>query len=237
MPKTKISDKEFQNLYTEVQKKTKNFSELTSELISKNPQYMKVFRMICGKSLTEMGNLINKTHATIAQYERHAIKSIPLKEAEKIVQAIKDELPQDKSLDQGLRNVQKFRELSNGGYVQAFKRAEKAELTEQEKAIKKILEKIGSHYETHKTMETSIGPLNFDFWVSGNKTIIECTESISKHKAESLGFRIIKLKDKMKCKSVAVVPKNVSNGVIRRLSDYDHIVFSSDLSKLENIIK
>ena len=232
-----MSDREFQKLYREVQRKTKNFSELTSEIISDNPQYTKVFRMICGKSLTEMGNLLNKTHATIAQYERHAIKSIPLKEAEKIVQAIKDELPQDKSLDQGLKSIQKFRELSTGGYVQAFKRAEKAELTGQEKAIKEILEKLGSRYEAHKTMETSIGPLNFDFWLPENRIVIECTESTSKHKAESLGFRAIKLKDKIKCKAIAIIPRNVSNGIIRRLSDYDHIIFSSDLEKLENIIK
>lgn len=237
MPKVKISDSQFETLFMEVKKKTKNFSETVPELIAINPYYMKVFRMLCGKSLTEMGNLLNKTHATIAQYERGAIKSIPLKEAEKIVQLIKDEMPQEKSLEQALITLQKFRELANGGYVQAFKRAEKAELTKQEKLVREILEKEKTKYEAHKTLNTSIGELNFDFWLPEKKIAIECTESVSKHKAESLGFRAIKLKDKMQCKMVAVIPRNVSNGVIRRLTDYDHIIFSTDLSRLENIVK
>lgn len=237
MPKVKISDKQFETLFMEVKKKTKNFSEIEPELISTNPYYIKVFRMLCGKSLTQMGNLLNKTHATIAQYERKAIKSIPLTEAVKIAQVIKEEIPEEKSLEQALKTVQKFRELANGGYVQAFKSAEKAELTKQEKLIREILEKEKAKYESHKTLDTSIGELNFDFWLSEKKIVIECTESVSKHKAESLGFRALKLKDKIKCKMIAVIPSNVSNGVIRRLSDYDHIIFSTDLSKLENIVK
>ncbi len=237
MPKTKFSDDEFQKLYREVQHKTKNFSIIEPELIWENPNYMKVFRMICGRSLAEMGNILNKTHATIAQYERGAIKNIPIKEAEKISHIISDELPQNKSLENAIRNMHKFRELSNGGYVQAFKRAEKAELTNQEKKIKEILEKKKIDFEPHKTLDTSIGKLNFDFWLPDNKIMIECTESVSKHKAESLGFRALKLKDKIKCKAIAVIPSNVSDGIMRRLCDYDYVVFSTDLSKLENIVK
>ena len=237
MPKVKISDKEFQDLFLEVKRKTNNFSEIKSELISSKPYYMKVFRMLCGKSLTEMGKLLNKTHATIAQYERRAIKKIPLIEAEKIVQVVKDELPQEKTLEYALMTMQKFRELANGGYVQAFKSAEKAELTKQEKLVKEVLENKKIKYEPHKTLNTSIGELNFDFWLPENKIVIECTESVSKHKAEALGFRAIKLKDRLNCRMIAIIPSNVSNGVIRRLSDYDHIIFSTDLSKLENIVK
>ena|SRR3989344_1453161 len=236
MPKVKISDDQIQKLYAEVNRKTKNFSEITPEIVSNNPQYMKIFRMLCNKSLTEMGNLLSKTYAAIAQYERGAIKRIPAKEAEKISRIIKEEM-QDTSLETALKNNQKFKELSHGGYVQAFKRAEKAELTRQEKSIREILEKMKVSYEVHKTLQTSIGELNFDFWLPENKIVIECTESSSKHKAESLGFRMMKLKDRIKCKGVVVLPSNVSKGVLRRLVDYDHIIFSSDLSKLENIVE
>lgn len=236
MPKFKMSDKEFENLYKEVSSKTFSFKKIDAEVLSQNPYYIKVFRMLCGKSLTEIAKDLKKTHATIAQYERKAIKKIPIQEAEKIVAYLKEELPSEISIESALINVKKFRQMSHGGYVQAFKRAEKADMTIQEKAIKEVLEKNGIKYEVHKTMETSIGPLNFDFWVQ-NRTVIECTESVSKQKADSLGFRIIKLKEKIKCKSVVIVPKNVSNGVIRRLQDYDHLIFSSELSKLENIIK
>jgi len=100
-----------------------------------------------------------------------------------------------------------------------------------------LLKNKSKKIEVHKTMETSIGPLNFDFWLPENKMVIECTESVSKHKAESLGFRIIKLKDRINCKTIVIIPKNVSNGVIRRLIDYDHIIFSSEIAKLENIIE
>ena len=237
MPKFKMSDKEFRQLYKDVFRKTYGFRKITAEIISQNPHYIKVFRMLCGKSLTEIAKDLKKTHATIAQYERKAIKKIPLIEAEKISEYIREELPSEISLKLALINVEKFRQMSYGGYLQAFKRAEKAEMTTQEKLIKEILEKNAINHEIHKTMETSIGPLNFDFWLPEQKMIIECTESVSKHKAESLGFRIIKLKDKIKCISIAVVPKNVSNGILRRLPDYDHIIFSSELSKLENIIK
>ena len=236
MPKVKISDDQIQKLYAEVNRKTKNFSEITPQIISNNPQYMKIFRMLCNKSLTEMGNLLNKTYAAIAQYERGAIKRIPPKEAEKISRIIKEEM-QDTSLEAVLKNNQKFKELSHGGYVQAFKRAEKAELTRQEKFIREILEKMKVNYEVHKTLQTSIGELNFDFWLPENKIVIECTESSSNHKAESLGFRMMKSKDRIKCKGVVVLPSNVSKGVLRRLVDYDHIIFSSDLSKLENIVE
>ena len=237
MPKVKISDQEFQKLFLDVRNKTKNFSEIKPELISTNPYYIRVFRMLCCKSLTEMGNLLNKTHATIAQYERRAIKSIPLTEAVKIAHLIREEIPQEKSLEHALSSLQRFRELANGGYVQAFKSAEKSELTKQEKLVREVLENKKIKYEPHKTLNTSIGELNFDFWLPEKKIVIECTESVSKHKAEALGFRAIKLKDKMQCRMIAIIPSNVSNGVIRRLSDYDKIIFSTDLSKLENIVK
>ncbi len=236
MPKSKTNDEEFRNLYNEVRRQTTEFKKITADVISQNPHYIRAFRMLCGKSMTQFGQDLGKTHATIAQYERKAIKKIPIKEAEKISEFIKDALPPEISFETAISNLRKFREMSHGGYIQAFIRAEKAEMTNQEKNIKEILENKKTKYEIHKTMDTSIGQLNFDFWLPEKKIVIECTESVSKHKAESLGFRIIKLKDKIRCKSVVIVPKNVSNGIIRRLPDYDYIIFSNELTKLEGII-
>lgn len=199
-----MTERKFSFLYQQVKKKTNNFSEILPEVISSNPQYIRVFRMLCNKGLEEMGKSLGKTHATIAQYERGAIKSIPIQEAKKFSELIKDGLPNEKSFEIAIENFKKFNQLSSGGYLQAFKRAEKAELTVQENKIKRILEKNNKNFEIHKTLNTSIGPLNFDFWFPKEKIVIECTESQSKHKAECLGFRIIKLKDKYNCKSVAI---------------------------------
>ena len=236
MPKVKMQDDKFRQLFLDVRKKTKDFSEIPPELLSSNPHYIKVFRMLCGKSLTELGSLLNKTHATIAQYERGAIKSIPLRESEKIVKILCNELPHDVSFENAMANMNKFRELANGGYVQAFKRAEKAELTKQEKLVKNVLQKCGTEFEPHKTLSTNVGDFNFDFWLPRKNIVIECTEPTSKQKAESLAFRAIKIKEKHRCKTVVIVPSNVSRGVLRRLSDYDYVVFMQNLEKLENII-
>jgi hypothetical protein len=54
---------------------------------------------------------------------------------------------------------------------------------------------------------------------------------------ESLGFRVIKIKEKLKCLGVVIVKSNVSKGVLRRLIDYDHIIFSSELMKMKLLLK
>ena len=76
MPKTNFNEKSFEKLFLEVKKATGNFSKIDSETISRNPCFMKVFRMLVNKGMPDMGKLLNKTHATIAQYERSAIKKI-----------------------------------------------------------------------------------------------------------------------------------------------------------------
>ena len=65
MPKIKIGLQKLHRLFEESGKKTKGFREIKPELISKNPQILLVFRLILGKSLVEMGALLNKTYATI----------------------------------------------------------------------------------------------------------------------------------------------------------------------------
>ncbi len=136
-----------------------------------------------------------------------------------------------------LKNYNKFRELSNGGLIQGFKRAEKSELTKQEMKVDDFLKKLKINYNKHQTLETSIGKLNFDFWLPEINTIIECTESKTKDKAESLSYRLIKLKDKLNLKSIIVINENVSNGFIRRLSEFDYILFNNEISKLGDLIR
>lgn len=237
MPKTMYKEKDFKKLFLKVQRLTMNFSRINTKTLSKNPQFIKVFRILMNKSMPEMGKLLNKSHATIAQYERNAIKKIPTEETGKMKEIILEELPKEIDFKNTIKNFNRFKQLSEGGQLLGFKRAEGAQFTKQEEQIKNILEENMVEYEAHKTLETQIGPLNYDFWLPKDKLVIECTESLSKHKAESLGFRIMKLKQKNKCKSIAIVPDDVSKGVLRRLQDFDRIVFSSDIQKLGTILK
>ena len=114
-----------------------------------------------------------------------------------------------------------------------MKSAEGAGLTIQESKIAEFLLLINAGYKAHVTFETKIGPLNFDFVVK-DKYVIECTKANNKTKAEALDFRIIKLKESYPgMKAIAVIPKNVTNGFIRRLCDFDFIIFENEIEKLE----
>ncbi len=237
MPKIKIKEKELIELYEQLKEKTKKFTEINPEILADNPKNIVVFRFLIGMSLVSFGNFLNKTYATISQYERGNIKLIPRDESIRMLKLIKEELPNNITIIDILSNFRKYKELSNGGGIQAFIAAEKAKPTMQEQEIRNFLEKNSIVYEANKTFETSIGLLNFDFWIPNKRIVIECTESVYKEMAESLGFRIIKLKDKMRCIGVAILKQNVSKGVIRRLVDYDHIIFSSQLNDLRSLLE
>ncbi len=156
-------------------------------MIAKNPRFLKIFRLILGLSLSDIAKLLGKTLATISQYERNNIRSIPENEAKRIVKILKAELPRNVSLQKVLENFAIFSNKAKGGITSGMNRAEKAALTAQEKLVEKKLKSLCLKFERNKTLETAIGPLNFDFVLQN--TVIECTIATNKIKAESLGFR------------------------------------------------
>jgi len=237
MPKDKMNENKFKNLFYEASRYTKNFQKIDHVIIAKRPNLLKVFRMIHGLGLIDFAKLLKKNYNTISQYELGGIKSIRESEAKRIVAILTEEMPTNLSKEQTIQNFYKFKELSSGGAVQGFKRAEKAALTNGEKKIEKLLNEYGIKFEPHKTLDTNIGPLNFDFLV-GNKLLIECTDSKSKQKAESLGFRALKIKQAYPhLTTVVIIPYGITNGVKRRLNDFDHIIFSNKLDGLETLLK
>lgn len=236
MPKLNTSEEELKKMFNELEGITKSFSSIDAKAIENSPKFIRIFRLILGTSLKEFSGMLSKTYAAISQYERKKIKKIPKIEAERIIEIIKKKLPEKIDFNIVKKNFQKFYELSKGGVVQGIIRAELGELTEQEKKIEKELKKLKIEFEKHKTFKTEIGPLNFDFWIPYKNIIIECTKSATKDKAESLSYRIYKLKQTQNIKSVAIIDKRVSRGFIRRLSEFDHVIYDDKLSKLKSVL-
>ncbi len=235
MPKLSGNIKEIETDFFSLKKSTADFSELHFQLIARNPRFLKIFRLILGISLANMAILIGKTLATVSQYERGNIKAIPEVEAKRIIQILKLELPEIISLKKVFENYAIFSGKSKGGVTSGMSRAEKAAQTVQEKAVEKELKSNDLLFERNKTLETKIGPLNFDFVLENS--VIECTSATNKIKAESLDFRIIKLKQVMpKIRTIAIVPRQVNNGFLRRLADFNLIVFDDELEKLSKFL-
>ncbi len=89
MPKISSKKSDIEVLYNQLLEKTDNLNCINKKILAENPQYIKIFRFLIGKSLTEFGSLLKKTYATISQYERGKIKSIPLIESSRMAKIIK----------------------------------------------------------------------------------------------------------------------------------------------------
>ena len=236
MPRMKIDERAMSRKYRLLARQTKNFSKIRAEILAQDPSNVRIFRMLMGFGLEQMAELLGKTVATLSQYERGRIFSIPASEAERMCRIVGENIPADVKEETFVANTRAFAEKSTGGLVKGLQRAEKAVSTAQERVVKKLLSEIGAKFEEHRTIETKIGPLNFDFLVDG-KTVIECTISKNKTKAESLGFRILKLKEAIpKMKVVVVIERGVTNGYLRRLADADGIIYADELDRLRGLL-
>lgn len=237
MPKVKMNEEQFLKIFKEVEKATDIFKNIRADIFENDPTRIRVFRMLTGLGLEKFAKRFGKNYNTISQYEIGEIKRIRKKEAERIARILLEILPHNPSKELALENFRKMKEIANGGATQAFSRAEKASLTASEKNIRDVIEKSGRKFEVHKTLQTSSGPFNFDFLVD-EKFLIECTASDSIQKAEALGFRALKLKESFPhLKKIVIVPEKISNGVKRRLSDFDKIIFLNKLEELETVLE
>ncbi len=235
MPRLSYSKQELISAFNRLSKLTNNFSDIKEEILSENPKFMRVFRMLIKKSLHEMSTLTGKNYITISQYERGKIKKIPYSTSRNILKKIIPLLPKKISKKILINNYKYFKELSAGGVKQAILRAEKMELTKQEKLVKEFLIKNKIKHKEHVSFKTNVGLLNFDFIIK-DRYVVECTKVTNKMKAESLGFRAIKLKEAHpNLKLVAFIPSNVNKGYINRLIDYDFIIKENKIYELLNL--
>ena len=232
----KVDEARIKRKFRSLAKQTSNFSEVRAEILANDPSAIRIFRLAMGLGLERMAERLGKTVATISQYERGRIFSIPVSEAERMCRIVEENVPAKVSYEDFVLNLRAFMEKSTGGMVKGFPRAEKAKSTAQENALRSLLEGRGLVFEEHKTINTKIGPFNFDFLVEKN-TVIECTQSKNKTKAESLGFRILKLKEAHpEWNVIVVIPRGVTKGYLRRLADADAIVYSDKLSRLKSLL-
>ncbi len=165
MPKINMNVEELRDLFNKINCETDNFLRITSLTLADNPKYIRIFRFILGMSLKKFSKLINKSYATISQYERGNIKIIPKTEARNIVEILRRELPEKIDFSLIETNFERFYKLSRGGQQQGILRAELGETTKQEEAVESELKKLNIKFDKHKTLDTDIGPLNFDFWI------------------------------------------------------------------------
>lgn len=236
MPRMKVDEAQLSRKFKHVAKQTANFSKISADILAKTPSNMRIFRLVMGAGLERMAERLDKTAATISQYERGRIFSIPVSESERMCRIIEENIPAHVSYAAFLLNLRAFEEKSTGGLTKGLQRAEKASSTPQEKSTRSVLEKAGLSFEEHKTLDTKIGPLNFDFLVE-RKVMIECTHSKNKTKAESLGFRVLKLKERHpKMKTMVVIPRGVTNGYLRRLADFDAVIYADELDRLKVLL-
>ena len=237
MPRISCNEKQLLGDFKKCAKLTGGFKRIPPGLIARKPQHMRLLRMVLGLGLEEMAELVGKKFATVSQYERGRIRSIPLAEAVRMAELIASRLPKEVTPELVLENFAALREKSHGGLAKGLQRAEGAALTAQETRIRELLTELDVPFECHKTLSSPIGPLNFDFVING-KAIIECTESANKTKAESLAFRILKAKaNNPYLTAIAVIPDHVTEGYLRRLSDFDLVVRGFNVARLRCQLK
>ena len=217
---------EIRKMYKEVINKN------IEKILEQNPRSLILFRLGLGLSLVDFGKEFGFSYATISQIERGKTKKINKKLLSKLLMKI-NRLP---SLEKIVDNYGKISQLSRGGQNQGIRRAERAELTKEEKRILGVLINHGIKPEIHKTVMTHVGPVNVDlrFVKDDISFIVEITRSERRQKLESMDFRAIKIKEGFKnIKLVAVVPKNLSNVLKRRLEDFDYVI---ELDKFNDFI-
>jgi len=236
VPTLSGTELELKAMFESVRKDTNNFTILPAELLSKSPEKIKVFRMLLGKGLREMGELVSRSFVTVSNYELGKIKTIPISESEKMSEIILKNLPSPVTEETLIRNQKFYHDRSKGGVLQALKRAETMALTRQESIVMAVLEDQRIQFEYHVTLDTKIGPLNFDFLVKKN-VVIDCTTTTNKWKAESLGFRSIKVKEAHpNFKTIAIIPASVNQGFLRRLVDFDHVLKDDEITTLTALV-
>jgi transcriptional regulator with XRE-family HTH domain len=223
MAPSKIGLMKLEKMYNEAKNKgIKNF-------LSEDPKKLILLRLGKGYSLKKLGKEIGFSYVTISEIERGKRKTINKKLLQRVTKKFKT-MPSFENIVENYKNIT---EISKGGQIQAMKRAEKAELTKEEKEVFERLKNVKIEIKPHKTFQTSIGPVNVDFMINSN-IIVEVTKSKRRQKLESLDLRAIKLKQKIDgLKTVVIVPNGLSKTLKQRLEDFDYIF---EMRQLDNFI-
>ncbi len=215
MPPNKVGLSEIKTMYSRIKDKID-----IKQILQQDPRNLLLIRLGMGYSLMRFQDIVGTSYANISEIERGKRKSITPPLLNKIINSV-DHLP---SIDKIMENYKKITELSKGGQTQAVKRAEKADLTPEEKLIQDRLKKNKIEFQLHKTFITDIGPVNVDFYLPIHKVIIEVTRSERRQKLESMSYRALKLKNRLKDVTlICVIPDKLTKNLKKRLDDFDYV--------------
>jgi len=231
MPPNKVGLSEVKRFYDSIQDK----SDIKGMLES-NPQNLLLVRLGMGYSLQGLSSILGTSYVNISEIERGKRKAISRSLLDRIVLNA-DPLP---SFEEIKKNYVKITSLSAGGQRQSAKRAEKASFTESEMHLMGKLENLDIKFAYHKTLKTSIGPVNVDFVLKTkpNPIIIEITASTRRQKLESMSYKALKIKNTLKnALMVAILPDSLTESLKRRLEDFDIVLRFSDIGNLEKTLQ
>ena len=227
MPPNKVGLSEVKRFYDSIRDR----SDIKGMLES-NPQNLLLVRLGMGCSLHGLSSILGTSYVNISEIERGKRKSISKTLLNRIVMNA-NPLPSFEEIE---KNYEKITSLSTGGQRQTAKRAEKASYTESEMRLMRKLELLDIEFASHKTLKTSIGPVNVDFVIKTKPKpiIIEITDSTRRQKLESMSYRALKIKKALgNVLLVAVLRDSLTEALKRRLEDFDIVLRFSDIGDLE----
>ena len=231
MPPNKVGLSEVKRFYDSIRDKND-----IKGMLESNPQNLLLVRLGMGCSLQSLSSILGTSYVNISEIERGKRKAISKSLMSRIILNA-NPLP---SFEDIKNNYEKITSLSAGGQRQAAKRSQKASFTESEMHLIRKLEQLDVKFSSHKTLKTSIGPVNVDFVIrTKSKTIIiELTDSMRRQKLESLSYRALKIKKALEnVLLVAVLPDSLTEALERRLEDFDIVLRFSDIGNLEKSLQ
>ncbi len=213
MPKMKISERKFIELFKYAKKLTINFTRITPEIIMKNPKILLIFRLSFGMSQTQFEKICGNLNKNLTKYEVGRIKSMNYNTAFRISNRIEKNL---KHMDlEGIKTFFKKYKSESCGWFRGNTNSKKAldarrrgasksmELrrTYQERKIEILLNKLKiKHFVNYTLAPDTI----VDFYLPERKIVIEAKKLTSQswreitEQVQKLAYQGYKVKYKFK---------------------------------------
>jgi len=205
----KVED--FLGYFKKLKKESKKFTEITPNLIQRNPQIIIILRILLGltqKDLERKTGLIKK--GNISNYENLVYQTLNRGRAEMFSNFFSNKI-KDISEKEAIEKFLHLKETMYSYRKGALTNLKRTPPNEQEKFLIKIFKKEDKIYENlriHENLDTGRGILNLDFVIENNNKliIIEATKFHDfkskkfsnnwKQRIFSLDYRFVKIKKK-----------------------------------------
>jgi hypothetical protein len=195
LPSLRITDKQFANLFSEVRRETKGFTQVGPKLLVERPRRILVLRVLLGVSQPRFEAILGRSHGNITKYETGSIETMRTQTASRMIEVFLRHRPKSLSLEVGLRNLGALRAESKGwfqaheGEQQATSAAHKGAVsllatttTDQEHAVMVALSEKKFVVKTNYPLDSN-NSVTADIYVkSGRVTIIQCRKITSENR-------------------------------------------------------